>query len=97
MNLDQLRKRHAAKQHHQAIETKTQAVELHANPNTGQVFLKFSFASDHLLFTLPQAMDHAYKVISAASACGAKFDMKALEDEMARGQAAVTANAKKAD
>lgn len=95
MDLDKLRARHAAKQHPTVHETKSQAVDVYANPATGQVFVKFTSPCDHLLMTLQQALDHGYKVISAAAACGAKPDMKELEAEMERSRKAAAAVATK--
>lgn len=92
--LDDLRRRSAQRTGARQPQTAKQMIDIFGNREQG-VFLKFTYLTDHLQMTHEQALDHAYKVIGAAVACGAKPDMKVLEAQIDAARAALAMDEKK--
>lgn len=96
MKLDELRRRarQSAASKGKPLEQVSQQVNIYGNPGTQRVLLKFTYAANNIEMTVEQAMDHAYKVLSAAIVCGAQFDRNVLEAQLANARLAL-ANQKK--
>lgn len=94
MKPEEILRQLAAKQR-PSLSEKPQEIVISGDPARKQLFLRLTFASDHLLFTLDQALAHAYTLVGAAVACGASHDPKALEERIESAKEAVLASGEK--
>lgn len=78
MRPELLRAKLAAKQHQRAGNI-PQSVEYFSNKERGEVFMKFTHPTDHIMFTLDKAIHHGCSMIAASIVCGGKHDTKLVE------------------
>lgn len=94
--LDDLRHRtsqRAAAQAQTLPQTTKQTVDIYANEKARTVMLKLAIAADNVHFTLEQALDHGYKVVAAAAACGAMPDFHKIRALIEEAQDKIKAGA----
>ena len=96
MKLDELRRRGAQRQAARGQQNVQQMIDIFGNEKTGEVYLKFTFLTDHMKMTVQQALDHGYKVLGAAAACGAKVDIAKLNATFEGAKQALAMGEKKA-
>lgn len=96
MKLSELRRRAAQRQAARGTQDVKQMVDIFGNEQTHEVYLKFTFLTDHLKMTADQAIDHGTKVLGAAVACGAKLDIAKLNASIEGAKQAIAMDQKKA-
>jgi len=95
MKPEELRQQLAAKQHPRPGNI-AQSVEYFSNKERGEVFMKFTHPTDHIMFTLEKSIHHGYSMIAAAVCCGAKYDPADLQNTIERFRRAELAQVKPA-